>query len=122
MSSEKADIVVPPPAKIPCPVCGKASYSPGGIHPQSAMQLADEPRLARLTRGEGGGPQTDKTPSPELAKEMSGMRPAIACVSPELRMRAHVCQSLEAVLLRLTLVAANGEALPRIGSRAAAVS
>ena len=31
-----------------CPICGKASYSVGGIHPQCSMQKADEPRLAKL--------------------------------------------------------------------------
>ena len=31
-----------------CPVCGKASYSRGGIHPQCAVQQADEPRNVRL--------------------------------------------------------------------------
>ena len=36
------------PAKILCPICGKASYSRGGIHPQCAMQQADEPRTLKL--------------------------------------------------------------------------
>ena len=34
-------------AKI-CPVCGKRSYSAGGIHPQCAVQQADAPREAQL--------------------------------------------------------------------------
>ena len=29
-------------------MCGHRSYSPGGIHPQCAMVLADAPRKARL--------------------------------------------------------------------------
>jgi len=32
----------------PCPVCGKKSYSSTGIHPQCAMQQADEPRQRQL--------------------------------------------------------------------------
>lgn len=35
------------PPKL-CPVCGAASYSRDGIHPQCAQQQADAPRVARL--------------------------------------------------------------------------
>jgi hypothetical protein len=31
-----------------CPVCGKKSYSLGGIHPQCAMRQADAPRQLQL--------------------------------------------------------------------------
>ena len=31
-----------------CPICGKQTYSQGGIHPQCAMVQADEPRRLRL--------------------------------------------------------------------------
>ena len=31
-----------------CPVCGKRSYSRGGIHPQCAVHMADVPRMERL--------------------------------------------------------------------------
>ena len=31
-----------------CPVCGKASYSQNGVHPQCAMFQADAPRRTRL--------------------------------------------------------------------------
>lgn len=48
MSSEKSVVIVPTPPKHVCPICGTASYSVGGIHPQCAMQQADQPRLARL--------------------------------------------------------------------------
>jgi hypothetical protein len=33
---------------IICPVCGKASYSLGGIHPQCAMERADAKRKKQL--------------------------------------------------------------------------
>ena len=36
--------IVPQPIKNLCPICGKASYSRDGIHPQCALQRADEPR------------------------------------------------------------------------------
>ena len=31
-----------------CPVCGKRSYSAGGIHPQCAVQQSDAPRQKKL--------------------------------------------------------------------------
>jgi hypothetical protein len=34
----------------PCPICGVPSYSRDGIHPQCAVQQADEPRSAELRR------------------------------------------------------------------------
>jgi hypothetical protein len=48
MSSEKSVLIVAPPPRQLCPICGKASYSLGGIHPQCAMQHADQPRVIRL--------------------------------------------------------------------------
>jgi endogenous inhibitor of DNA gyrase (YacG/DUF329 family) len=36
--------IVPQIVKNLCPICGKASYSRDGIHPQCALQRADEPR------------------------------------------------------------------------------
>jgi hypothetical protein len=47
-----------------CAVCGTVSYSPGGIHPQCAEELADAPRVERLKaekkaekpRGQGAKP------------------------------------------------------------------
>jgi hypothetical protein len=48
MSIIKPVVIVPQLLKNLCPICGKASYSRGGIHPQCAMQQADEPRTLRL--------------------------------------------------------------------------
>jgi hypothetical protein len=48
MSSEKSVNVKPAHTTPLCPVCGKAAYSLGGIHPQCAIQQADEPRLMQL--------------------------------------------------------------------------
>jgi hypothetical protein len=36
------------PARPLCPICGQASYSRDGIHPQCASKQADEPRSAQL--------------------------------------------------------------------------
>jgi hypothetical protein len=86
MSSEKVEIVAPPPAKHPCPVCGKASYSPGGIHPQCAMQQADEPRLARLRAARSSTPKPAKTARqswqkkcPECGKQSHVSRQSCEC-------------------------------------------
>lgn len=35
------------PGKL-CPICGKRSYSPAGIHPQCAVKQADAPRQILL--------------------------------------------------------------------------
>ena len=48
MSSEKSVVILPQPPKHLCPICGKAAYSLGGIHPQCAIQQADEPRIVKL--------------------------------------------------------------------------
>lgn len=40
--------IIPQFVRNICPICGKATYSRGGIHPQCAMQKADEPRMIRL--------------------------------------------------------------------------
>ncbi len=60
MSSEKSVVILPPPAKPVCPICGKASYSLGGIHPQCAIQQADEPRLNRLRATRAAEPKVKK--------------------------------------------------------------
>ena len=40
--------IFPQPVRNLCPICGAASYSRDGIHPQCAVQQADEPRNVRL--------------------------------------------------------------------------
>jgi hypothetical protein len=47
MSSEKSVVILPPPKHI-CPVCHKPAYSLGGVHPQCAIEQADEPRILKL--------------------------------------------------------------------------
>ncbi|MCI0333002.1 MAG: hypothetical protein L0228_07240 [Planctomycetes bacterium] len=48
MSDHEPLVTVPTPVRNLCPICGKASYSLGGIHPQCAMQQADAPRELQL--------------------------------------------------------------------------
>jgi hypothetical protein len=60
MSSEKSVVIVPPPPRKLCPICGKASYSAGGIHPQCAIEQADAPRLVELRAARVAEPKTKK--------------------------------------------------------------
>jgi hypothetical protein len=49
MSEKKPEpILYTAPSRKPCPVCGKASYSRNGVHPQCAVQQADRPRQLLL--------------------------------------------------------------------------
>lgn len=48
MSEKKPTPIVNEPSGKICPVCGKRSYSQGGVHPQCAMVQADAPRKMRL--------------------------------------------------------------------------
>lgn len=62
MSSEKSVTNLRPIPRQACPVCGKATYSLGGIHPQCAIQQADEPRLLRLRAARTATPTKTKKP------------------------------------------------------------
>jgi hypothetical protein len=59
MSSMKSVIILPPPRKA-CPICGNATYSVGGIHPQCAIEQADTPRLVKLRATRVVDPKTKK--------------------------------------------------------------
>ncbi len=67
MSIIKPVVMVPQAAKNLCPICGKASYSRGGVHPQCSMQLADEPRMDRLREAKKLEVKTEK-PKPRAWK------------------------------------------------------
>jgi hypothetical protein len=47
------------PGKKICPVCGKPSYSPAGVHPQCAVRQAD---AARQEQRKAGNQSTVKRP------------------------------------------------------------
>jgi predicted RNA-binding Zn-ribbon protein involved in translation (DUF1610 family) len=57
---EEPILIVPQPPKNLCPICGQVTYSAGGIHPQCAMQQADEPRLARMKTRKAAETKTKK--------------------------------------------------------------
>jgi uncharacterized protein (UPF0212 family) len=48
MSEKKPTPIVVEPDSKKCPICGKPSYSRGGIHPQCAVTQADSPRKIQL--------------------------------------------------------------------------
>ena len=63
MSSESSVVIEPQTPKRLCPICGKASYSAGGMHPQCAMQKADEARLIRLKAARAAAAKSEKPAS-----------------------------------------------------------
>lgn len=86
MSSEQSVIIVPQPPKNLCPICGKASYSVGGIHPQCAMQQADEPRIVKLRTAKAADAkikkpvrQTWKKRCPKCGNQVHARREACEC-------------------------------------------
>lgn len=44
MDNKKPGPLFKAPSRTQCPICGKASYSATGIHPQCAVEQADAPR------------------------------------------------------------------------------
>ena len=68
MSIIEPVVIVPQPVRNLCPICGKATYSLGGIHPQCAMQQADEPRIVRLRAAKTAEAKIKK-PAPRVWKK-----------------------------------------------------
>lgn len=68
MSSEKSVVIVPSPPRKLCPICGKATYSAGGIHPQCAIEQADAPRLLKMRAARAVEPKT-KNPARQAWKK-----------------------------------------------------
>ena len=86
MSSEKSVVIVPPPPKHLCPICGTPSYSLGGIHPQCAIQQADAPGIVRLraersteTKTKKPARQTWKKKCPICGTQVHARREACKC-------------------------------------------
>jgi hypothetical protein len=48
MNHKKPTPILGEPNSKICPICGKRSYSAGGIHPQCAVQQADAPRERQI--------------------------------------------------------------------------
>lgn len=68
MSSEKSVVIVPQVPRNLCPVCGQAAYSLGGIHPQCAIQQADEPRVVKMRAAKATEPKVEK-PAKQIWKK-----------------------------------------------------
>lgn len=51
-----------------CPVCGHASYSRAGIHPQCSRQLADQKRMERVKARRKAAPPKAKPPTSNALK------------------------------------------------------
>jgi hypothetical protein len=58
--SEKSVIISPPVPKHVCPICGKAAYSLGGIHPQCAIVQADAKRMVKVRAERAAEPKVKK--------------------------------------------------------------
>jgi hypothetical protein len=65
MSEKKPTVASPIAARGVCPVCGKASYSLTGTHPQCAVARADS--VARAAR-KAAGTEVIKTPRKSWSK------------------------------------------------------
>jgi hypothetical protein len=86
MSSEKSVVIHPPPPRKACPICGKATYSAGGIHPQCAIEQADAPRLVKMRAARVAEPKTKeparrswKKRCPKCSRELHVRREACEC-------------------------------------------
>lgn len=65
-----------------CEICGQASYSASGIHPQCAQEQADARRVARI-KAEDKAAYKEQATGPSVAKAWSK-----AC--PKCRLQMHV--------------------------------
>jgi hypothetical protein len=78
MNTKKPEplILLQPQRGKTCPVCGKPSYSRGGVHPQCCVKQADEPRQLQLAEAkrkarleaEGGDVEKAQRPRPVVKR------------------------------------------------------
>ncbi|HJS08257.1 MAG TPA: hypothetical protein VJ809_11385 [Pirellulales bacterium] len=76
--SKPTFVVQKPPA---CPVCGKPSYSRGGVHPQCAVSRADKVRKAAQPAAKAKAPaggQWKKT-CPRCQRQVAARRYSCEC-------------------------------------------
>ena len=74
-----------------CPVCGKRSYSAGGIHPQCAVQQADEPRAQQLKEKKKTEALKKKSVAAKLPQTWSKKKCPKCGVEVHVRKRLCVC-------------------------------
>jgi hypothetical protein len=60
--------IVPQLPRNLCPVCGKASYSRGGVHPQCSVSQADAARNEKLREKRKNEPKVEKPARRHLSK------------------------------------------------------
>lgn len=68
MSILKPVPVLPQPINKICPVCGKASYSRDGIHPQCSLNHADAVRYAQVREKRKAEPKVEKPKASTFTK------------------------------------------------------
>lgn len=73
MNEKKPTPVIAERASKTCAVCGQRSYSPGGIHPQCAMALADAPRKAQLLADKRAAALVKETQTALAKQEQLGL-------------------------------------------------
>jgi hypothetical protein len=82
LSHKKPEPIIPQHQPNICPVCGKASYSAAGIHPQCAVKQADDKRQQVLKR------EKSEHPTKPPKKNQSPGRWQKLC--PECKLSQHV--------------------------------
>jgi len=65
LTNTKPEPLFPVAVRPMCPVCGQASYSRAGIHPQCAMLAADEVHVSRINARKAA---LSKHPAPVLRR------------------------------------------------------
>ncbi len=68
---KKPEPLIKPPAQDKCPVCGHASYSRGGIHPQCNRAEAD--KLRKEKRAEEQLADPPEEPKPKKCSNYSNL-------------------------------------------------
>jgi hypothetical protein len=83
MSENKINTWTTQPSGKVCPVCGKQTYSQGGIHPQCAVHQADAARSEKL--------KADRKRKAEEPKQSTWSKKKCPKCSKESHVRRKVC-------------------------------
>jgi len=76
VSEKKPELIYFPAVRNFCPVCGKASYSLAGEHPQCAQARADAAFKAKLKKRSERKPAPTRSPATRHAGQGALSRPA----------------------------------------------
>jgi endogenous inhibitor of DNA gyrase (YacG/DUF329 family) len=86
MCAKQAESVLRAAGRKPCPICGKASYSLGGVHPQCSQRQADvktSERLKAAQKAEALSPKAAPAPTAKIWQKRC----------PECHVHVHVRQA-----------------------------